>query len=427
MPSRPATNEDTPNQVIQELDRQLAKWLALLSKQLLDTKAHVVPDYLSEREIRHAANKIPRQYGWTIAASEALKRYYRQLGGDLAKRANDSLNELVDYAFSHKNLSGFAWNQLNKADGAATEFRSAIQAATPSSLRYEDEQSPEYKDMLRREKQEEEYLYHRVPGRPRKILFPHHDVEATAGPVFPQQRTISPAVVIDLSGSRFAEASLREVRNMFDQALATYDGTKSIKPWGQRRTKNTSKVRILLQTTEDEETLRKDQDWLQEFPGAHLCSGQWYPVKVKGVERAALFDHPESTSLRENVARDISKDNAVSVERIRWLSKHSEKQYGSAVIHFTRKSEADAVLQRGSVEIYNMTVFTAVFEDRDRYRCFNCLEYGHHSRQCQNERRCRNCSLPGHIAKDCQVQSIRCISCGGSLSHNYPSGNGVNV
>lgn len=51
-------------------------------------------------------------------------------------------------------------------------------------------------------------------------------------------------------------------------------------------------------------------------------------------------------------------------------------------------------------------------------QCFNCLLYGHMSKQCRSKQRCSRCQAP-HASKDCDVDEPKCLFCKGDHSSTY--------
>jgi hypothetical protein len=100
---------------------------------------------------------------------------------------------------------------------------------------------------------------------------------------------------------------------------------------------------------------------------------QWFLVKLAGVNRLAVFNSSRDGAMKENVADERGKENNLSIRKVGWLSRQSEKLCGSAVIFHVERTDADKILLRGAIGIARETAYTTPFERRPRLAgCFAC-------------------------------------------------------
>jgi hypothetical protein len=74
------------------------------------------------------------------------------------------------------------------------------------------------------------------------------------------------------------------------------------------------------------------------------------PDQVDRVYRASISPDG-TTTLRKDATEAIAQENGIKIERIRWLSKASDKMYGSVVIFLTDQHEAETLLAKGVIDL----------------------------------------------------------------------------
>ncbi|EKG09453.1 hypothetical protein MPH_13509 [Macrophomina phaseolina MS6] len=199
-----------------------------------------------------------------------------------------------------------------------------------------------------------------------------------------------PAIELDLSDANVDATKPGDIRARFQRALESQEATKNIKCCGLTRNANdAAKVRLLFRFKDDEETVRSHSGRLDTaFRGARMRSRQWYPVKVDSANKKAVFNE-ERTALRADACKVMSEENGVEIVHERWLSKPSDRLYGSAVIYLAKKSDADALLAGRVMDTGGEAAYTDVFEHRPRpRRCFRCQSYDRQKFRCGDEERC---------------------------------------
>jgi hypothetical protein len=70
---------------------------------------------------------------------------------------------------------------------------------------------------------------------------------------------------------------------------------------------------------------------------------QLYPVKRDNANRTAVLDM--DGNILPGVAEVLGKENGVDIAKISWLSKDSNKVYGSMVVYITKGSDATRLLR----------------------------------------------------------------------------------
>ncbi|KAL2352018.1 hypothetical protein BJ546DRAFT_234643 [Cryomyces antarcticus] len=113
------------------------------------------------------------------------------------------------------------------------------------------------------------------------------------------------------------------------------------------------------------ECVRRNDKWMAALDGVRIQGDQWFPVKVDRVNKLSIC--PSSNAdIRSDAHETIGKENNVAINKIRWLSKPSEKLYGSVVIYLAKKEDAERLLEQRVMDLGGETAFTRVFEDACR-------------------------------------------------------------
>lgn len=119
-------------------------------------------------------------------------------------------------------------------------------------------------------------------------------------------------------------------------------------------------------------------NWLfKSFPNAQVQSTTVYPIGVS-INANAVLD-ATTGRVSPQAASSISEENGnLAVGRVGWLSQPGKK-YGLMVLYLKEKSQADAIIARGFLEVGGESGTTQPWEDRGKneQRCFNCQKQGH--------------------------------------------------
>lgn len=226
-----------------------------------------------------------------------------------------------------------------------------------------------------------------------------------------------PSIVLDLSRTADRVGSLLTLKEDIQKALRKCEQTKDVNCIGlQRRTGGEDLVRITLHSEDEAQLARKHDQWLQEprLRGARILGEQWYPVKVDRVNRSSIS--PNATAdIAKEAAEAIARENNVKIQQIRWLSKPSDKLYGSAVVFLADRQTAEMLLAKGHMDFGGEMAYTRVYERRrGPNRCFKCHQYGHLEARCKaTAATCSKCAQTGHEVKDCTSSTTRCAACKG--------------
>ena len=150
--------------------------------------------------------------------------------------------------------------------------------------------------------------------------------------------------MIDLGRTAERVGDFTQLKDKVNDALAIHDVTKEVVCTGvQRRAGGEERVKLSFASEEMAKKARQHDQWLHEarFDRAHMLGEQWYPVKVDRVHRATLS--PDGTATVSKAATEAAaEENGGQIERIRWLSKASDKMYGSVVMFLTHQHDAQA-------------------------------------------------------------------------------------
>ena len=233
-----------------------------------------------------------------------------------------------------------------------------------------------------------------------------------------QASNLSPsAVLIDLNRTNERTRDFAQLKDKVNEALKKHEATKEVVCTGiQRRVGGEDQVKLTFGSEEMAKTARQHDQWCKEarFEEARMLGEQWYPVKVDRVHRATLS--PDGAVTVSQAAMEaVAQENRVRIERIRWLSKASDKVYGSVVMFFTHQHEADMLLARGVMDVGGEMAYTRRYERRQApMRCYKCHQYGHQAARCKaSSAVCGRCAQSGHTAPECTSASAKCAACQG--------------
>lgn len=156
--------------------------------------------------------------------------------------------------------------------------------------------------------------------------------------------------------------------------------------------------------------------WLfKSFPNAQVQSTTFYPVRVDSVNANAVLD-ATTGRISPQSASSISEENGnLAIGRVGWLSQPGKK-YGSMVLYLKDKSQADAAIARGFLEVGGESGTTQTWEERGKteQRCFNCQKQEHLARVCKEATVCGNRAVVGQHHWECLTSTPKCIHCGGN-------------
>jgi len=137
--------------------------------------------------------------------------------------------------------------------------------------------------------------------------------------------------------------------------------------------------------------------------GVEQTLGSEASVKTMGdsalIELRDLDGLSDAEEVREAIVRETSTSGEVKVISIR-------RTFGGGQLAIVAVSSetAKTILQAGWLRVG--LVYSRVRESERHSRCFRCLAYGHHSRDCQGPDRgksCWRCRAEGHYAASCDA------------------------
>ena len=269
--------------------------------------------------------------------------------------------------------------------------------------------------------------------QPENVLLSAAPHQAQAKPAQPKG---GPNLVIDLSDCDVSvkERTFLSLRKHLESSLQGFDETRNVVLKGMNKDgKREHRFFLFFNSDEDEKKARiHARNWLSTaFPRGNIQSSVTHKVKVNNVRADAVIDLSTNRPA-ERACHTLSQESGYSIARIGWLSGPGKK-YGSMVVHFTEKKEADEVLARGLMEVGGESACATVWTDKPEVqRCFNCQQFGHLAGRCQNTTICGNCATSGHSHKDCTNTMMKCANCQGQHRANdsrcprFPFLNGEN-
>jgi len=248
------------------------------------------------------------------------------------------------------------------------------------------------------------------PSLPNGPMNPHSSVSQTS-------LVSRSAIILDLARTTDRTSDFPQLKDKINAALRKHEATKEVRCTGlQRRAGGEDQVKITLASEEAARQARQNEQWLREprFHEARILGEQWYPIKVDRVNRSAISPN-STTEITQDATEAIAQENGVRIQRIRWLSKASDKTYGSVVVFLADHQEAEALLAKGMMDFGGEMAYTRTYERRQGpTRCFKCHGYGHVEARCKATAAvCGKCAQTGHPATDCTSTRIRCATCQG--------------
>lgn len=106
----------------------------------------------------------------------------------------------------------------------------------------------------------------------------------------------------------------------------------------------------------------------------------------------------------------------MEIRRIRWLSKPSEKAYGSVAIFLAEHKDAESLLATGVMDFGSEMTYVKPYERRMlSMRCFKCQQYGQQEARCKaTVAMCGNRVNISHTLEKCSSQNTKCAACKGA-------------
>ena len=210
---------------------------------------------------------------------------------------------------------------------------------------------------------------------------PPHSTPLVQASVRPLQSKGGPSIVIDLSvcDVQVKERSFLELRRYIEKCIQGFDETRDIVLKGMNKDgKKDHRFFLFFHTKDDEKKARiHSGNWLSTaFPRVIIQSSATYKVKVNNVRADAVIDLV-TNRVTETARQAVSNVSGYSIARMGWLSGPGKK-YGSMVVQFTQKANADEVLARGLIEVGGESACATVWMEKSKaQRCFKCQQFGH--------------------------------------------------
>lgn len=198
-------------------------------------------------------------------------------------------------------------------------------------------------------------------------------------PLPPKSVLKGPQIVLDLSlcESETIQKPFAEIRQKLHKLITESAGTEGINIKGMNKNANReNRYFVFVNTIEDETKARVHSQWVSShFPKAKMSPPISFPVKVNRARASAILD--TATGKVAINAKDIisDSDGGLRITQVGWLSKiGTGKLYGSLVIHLASKDKAEALLEKGVVEIGGETAYTELWQKigLEGKHCFNC-------------------------------------------------------
>jgi len=174
---------------------------------------------------------------------------------------------------------------------------------------------------------------------------------------------------------------------------------------------------LQLASLEAKVYLEEHPEWLNAaVPGAkmHLKT---YPVMVHGVKKAAVDTTNEQGAREALMQHNRTLHPGLRVCRVAWpkSAQLSGKTYGSMIVELASAAEANAVIEKGMVEGYDIKTCELFDRNCRVTQCFKCQKYGHTGKTCRNVTACGSCA-GNHSSADCQEKGnpsmLYCVVCG---------------
>ena len=218
-----------------------------------------------------------------------------------------------------------------------------------------------------------------------------------------------PHIIIDLAECEVSlnERPLKDIRIHLQSSIKNSNHTKAIEIQAMSRDNRHAEENLLRIHTDE---------WLSKIlPRARVLATTFYPIRIDSVNASKILD-PTTGRIMAEAATKISQDNGnLLVGRIGWLSQPG-KRYGSMVLYLKEKSQAEAMLAKGFLEVGGESATTQIWEERGKTepRCFNCQKQGHLAKACKVMKVCGYCAGEGHHHGECHSSTPKCAHCGGS-------------
>lgn len=163
-----------------------------------------------------------------------------------------------------------------------------------------------------------------------------------------------PHVILDINGCDISvkEQPFSEIKKHLQSCLQNYEGTRTIVL--KRMNKDAKKDHryvLFFHTKEDEKAACIHIGrWLSlAFPRAFVQTTITHHIKDNNMRTDAIID-PVTNKARDEACHELSSSSGYAISRIGQLSGPG-KRYGSMIVHFMQKEDADKVLAQGYLKL----------------------------------------------------------------------------
>ena len=95
--------------------------------------------------------------------------------------------------------------------------------------------------------------------------------------------------------------------------------------------------------------------------GARILRDQLYSIEVNNARSDAVLQ--PNREIKEEALTALSDSNSTKVAKLSWLSsRHAQKAYGSMVLFFTKRAEADKSLREGFFDVGGESAHVRIFK-----------------------------------------------------------------
>ena len=174
------------------------------------------------------------------------------------------------------------------------------------------------------------------------------------------------SLILDLSQCpvNVNERPVSDIRKHLQACLKANEETKQVVISGMKRdSRMEHRYFLYFESALEESAARIHPTWLHtEFVKAHILSATTFSIKVNGAKASAVLDS-QSGRTSDLTKKKLSEENGnATIARIGWLSK-PDKAYGSMVVSFSKKDDADRFLAKGLMEVGGESAYTAEWKE----------------------------------------------------------------
>lgn len=182
-------------------------------------------------------------------------------------------------------------------------------------------------------------------------------------------------------------------------------------------------IQICMATNDDCKVAQANASWLgQSLPGLRMRGETWYPIKIDGVYMHQVTkenENSDSYDFKDDILGMFSRDNVTEVIEVRamkiaWLSKRSNRCYGSLLIWLSQKAAVDHHQEQYIVRFRRTIAQPSAYTPRVRpERYYKCNQYGHCHFRYKGNITCGICAGK-YFTNDCKDHdNLRCAACQG--------------